>query len=269
MASSSMIVLIMMAVCQTGVLSLQPKKDRVLQNYYYDDMEVDDDAQDHLNNDQVPVQDNQAEEQEQNHNDDDPVADFNDDQNHNDDDPVADFNPNQGTVPPYIPGPLGGSPNPFVGDSVGAPDSPVNDVAGANAPEIPQQGSPNPFHNITPSSEGGEQEWGHSTEDWGTHIPQHLAEAIWPLIFDDFSIYQWHQYFASYSWYEWAVASSDTVINGQMWSTQSWYNWYRDNMGRWSALVWTLCYLGVTPSMVARMMISVHGRAAAKAKSKL
>ena len=54
-----------------------------------------------------------------------------------------------------------------------------------------------------------------------------------------------------------------------MWSTQARYDWYRANMGRWSSLVWTLCYLGVTPSMVARMMLSLHGRTQAMAKSKM
>ena len=258
-----MIVLTMLAASPTGVQSLLPQKDRVLQNYYYDDMEVDDDEpsvdQEHVEHQEPDSPDSlYAYDDDDNH-----------EQNHNVNDQGAVFNPNQGTVPPYNPGPLGGSPNPFAGAGAGNPHPPVNDGEGVHPPVEPQQGSPNPNHNITPSVEISQQEWGHSTDDWGTHILQHLADAIWPLIYDNYSIASWHQYFCSFSWYAWAEASSDHAINGQMWSTQSWYNWYRDNMTRWSSLVWTLCYLGVTPSMVARMMISLHGRTAAMAKSKL
>ena len=42
---------------------------------------------------------------------------------------AEDFNPNQGTVPPYNPGPLGGSPNPFRGGNAGAQDLPGNEGA--------------------------------------------------------------------------------------------------------------------------------------------
>ena len=99
-----------------------------------------------------------------------------------------------------------------------------------------------------------------SLQSWPNFIPGPIAAMIWPLCYDNHSIWAWHRYFNSYTMLQWAEASAQHAVNGQMWSVRSWYEWYRAHAmaNTWSGLVWSLTFLNITPQMVDKMVKSMR-----------
>ena len=82
--------------------------------------------------------------------------------------------------------------------------------------------------------------------DWGPRVPESIAQWLWDVQVDGYSIYEWTEYFAQFSDRQWARYARNTY--GGRWSEQEWADWFKNNRNRWPPMVWTLDTLGITPA---------------------
>ena len=97
---------------------------------------------------------------------------------------------------------------------------------------------------------------GNETRGWGTHLHTLASKVVSRIHYNKWTLREWHRYFAGFSVREWAQVHASNEGRGSRWSVQEWVDYVRENKRMYTAVVWTLIFLNITPAIACSIYSS-------------